>query len=80
MIETENERKLVTGEREKLSKYNLALRGFGLALLLIGATFYFSWSILYNTWADVGLYSFTVVMVVFGLLTLMLAQEKAKKK
>lgn len=80
MTEAEREIKFATEKRTKLTKYNIALRGFGLALLLIGLAFYFSWSILYNTWTDVGLYSFTVVMVVFGILTLMLAQEKAKAK
>lgn len=52
--------------------------GFG--LLSIGAAFYFTWSILYGTWTDVGLYSFTVVLVVFGILELALVQEQLKKE
>lgn len=52
--------------------------GFG--LLAIGAAFYFVWSILYGTWIDIGLYSFTIVLVVFGLLELWLVQEQIKQE
>ncbi len=43
-------------------------RVVGFILLFIGIAFYLSWSILYNAWTDIGLYSFTVVLVVFGVL------------
>lgn len=55
-------------------------RFMGFGLLSIGAAFYLVWSILYGTWADVGLYSFTIVLVVFGLLELWLVQEQIKKE
>lgn len=51
-------------------------RVMGLGLLIIGAAFYFTWSALYGTWTDVGLYSFVIVLVVFGLLELALVQSK----
>lgn len=50
--------------------------GFG--LLFIGAGFYVAWSIVYNTWTDVGLTSFVIPMVVFGILELSLVQVKIR--
>ncbi len=55
-------------------------RFMGLALLVVGVAFYIIWSVLYGTWADIGLYSFTIVLVVFGLLELWLVQEVIKKE
>lgn len=52
------------------------VRFVGLALVVIGATFYVGWSIIYGTWTDIGLYSFVVPVFVFGVLTLMYGQEK----
>ncbi|MEM0156035.1 MAG: hypothetical protein QW597_05490 [Thermoplasmataceae archaeon] len=52
------------------------VRFVGLALIVIGATFYVGWSIVYGTWTDIGLYSFVVPVFVFGILTLMYAQER----
>lgn len=59
--------------------FNAAYKAFGLALVILGLSFYVSWSILYNTWIDPGLYSVTVILVVFGILSLLLAGEKAKE-
>lgn len=55
-------------------------RFMGLGLLFIGVGFYFGWSLLYGTWTDVGLYSFVIVLVVFGLLELALVQIKIKEE
>ncbi len=52
------------------------LRFIGLALIVIAAGFYIGWSIIYNTWTDIGLYSFVAPVFVFGILTLMYVQEK----
>ncbi|MEM0157013.1 MAG: hypothetical protein QXN26_02980 [Thermoplasmataceae archaeon] len=52
--------------------------GFG--LLFIGAGFYVAWSIVYNTWADLGLTSFVIPMVVFGILELFLVQDKIREE
>ncbi len=51
-------------------------RIMGLGLLIVGVGFYFVWSILYGTWTDVGLYSFVITVVIFGLLELALVQSK----
>jgi fatty acid desaturase len=51
-------------------------RFFGLLLFVVGAVFYLSWSILYGTWTDIGLYSYVVPLVVFGLLLLLLTHEQ----
>ena len=51
-------------------------RFFGLLLIIIGVTFYLGWSIAYDTWTDVGLYSFVVPLIIFGLLLLALINEK----
>ncbi len=55
-------------------------RFMGLGLLTIGVAFYVIWSVLYGTWTDIGLYSFTIVLVVFGLLELWLVQEQVKQE
>ncbi|MCL4341479.1 MAG: hypothetical protein M1431_05235 [Candidatus Thermoplasmatota archaeon] len=52
--------------------------GFG--LLFIGAGFYVAWSIVYNTWTDVGLTSFVIPMVIFGVLELALVQAKIRQE
>ncbi len=43
-------------------------RVVGFILLFIGVAFYLSWSIMYDAWTDIGLYSFTIVLIVFGIL------------
>ncbi len=55
-------------------------RFMGFGLLVIGVAFYVIWSVLFRTWTDIGLYSFTIVLVVFGLLELWLVQELIKKE
>lgn len=37
-------------------------------LVALGIAFYISWSALYGTWTDIGVYSVTVVLVGFGLI------------
>jgi|TARA_B110000495_G_C22916508_1_gene535393 hypothetical protein len=36
-------------------------------LILIGIIFYFSWSVLFNTWVDVGIYSVMIALVSSGI-------------
>ncbi|MCL4333016.1 MAG: hypothetical protein M1162_05845 [Candidatus Thermoplasmatota archaeon] len=55
-------------------------RFFGLLLIVISVSFYLTWSILFDTWADVGLYDFTVVLLVLGFLTVVLVEEKERQK
>ncbi len=51
-------------------------RLFAFVLLISGACFYVGWSIAYDTWTDIGLTSYCVPLVIFGILLLMLDQEK----
>jgi fatty acid desaturase len=65
----------LSGFASMISARNI-YRFFGLLLFVVGAVFYLSWSILYGTWTDIGLYSFVVPLVVFGLLLLLLTHEQ----
>jgi hypothetical protein len=49
---------------------------FGFFLLALGLIFYFSWSILYNAFFDVGVYTVTIVLVLFGILIIFLGRSK----
>jgi hypothetical protein len=66
MTELENKKQ----EKNLFSKitYHNILLGISFIFLLIGVLFYVSWSILYNTWGDPGLYSFCLPMAVFGII------------
>jgi len=48
------------GERNILSLFFALMAGTGLA-------FYISWSFLYGTWTDIGVYSVSIVLVAFGI-------------
>jgi hypothetical protein len=58
-----------------------------LLMLIVGIIFYIGWSLRYDAWTNLGVYSFTIVFVVFGLLGLLLSinhgegvlQERRKK-
>jgi hypothetical protein len=39
-----------------------------LIVLIAGLLFYISWGLRYNVWADIGIYSITIVLVLGGLL------------
>ncbi|MEF8873265.1 MAG: hypothetical protein V5A88_01195 [Candidatus Thermoplasmatota archaeon] len=41
-------------------------------LASLGIAFYVSWSYLYGTWTDIGVYAVTIVMVGFGIIGYML--------
>ncbi len=38
----------------------------------LGIAFYFSWSIMYGTWFDLGVYTITIVLVGFGVIGFLL--------
>ena len=44
-----------------------AARWFYLLAIFLGIAFYLSWGILYGAWTDVGVYTITIILVVFGL-------------
>jgi hypothetical protein len=56
------------GSFSKGSFYLKSLFIISILFILIGILFYVSWSILYDTWGDPGLYSFVVPMIVFGII------------
>ena len=56
----------MSGIYETLRKVNYA-RAFYLLLLVTGVILYLVWSIIWNAWTDLGLYSITLMMVGFGL-------------
>lgn len=60
--------------------FNNAYRILGLIFIVMGLSFYVGWSILYDTWTDSGLYSVVVILVVFGVLSVLLAGEKKKQE
>ncbi|EQD28234.1 conserved hypothetical protein, membrane [mine drainage metagenome] len=51
-------------------------RLFAFIMIISGAGFYLGWSIAYDTWTDIGLYSFAVPLILFGILLLALDLEK----
>jgi hypothetical protein len=51
-------------------------RLFAFILIISGAGFYVGWSIAYDTWGDIGLYSYAVPLIVIGVLLLALDLEK----
>jgi len=56
-------------------------------MLLVGIIFYLGWSLRYDAWTNIGVYSLTIILVVPGILGLLLSmhqedkapQEKRKK-
>lgn len=58
-----------------------------LMMLIAGIIFYLFWSLHYDAWTDIGVYTVTIPLVVFGVLGLLLciqkeggvSQEKRKK-
>ena len=56
----------MNGFVESIRKVNPA-RAFYLLLLVAGVILYLLWSIIYDAWLDIGLYSVVVLLVGFGL-------------
>lgn len=54
--------------------------GFLSFIMLLGAViFYLSWSIAYGDWNDIGLYSISVVLILFGILGIWLSRLKSRE-
>lgn len=53
---------------------------FALIVLIAGLLFYITWGLRYGVWADVGIYSITIILVLGGLvgaiLSLMMEKEE----
>ena len=45
----------------------------GLLFLVSGIIFYLAWSAYYDAWTDIGVYSFSIVMIVSGVLGILLS-------
>jgi hypothetical protein len=56
------------------------MKGFCLLLLIAGILLYLSWGLLFNVWADIGLYSMVVLLVGFGLIGTILYSIKDEEK
>ena len=57
---------------------NILVEIFGYLLILIGLIFYIGWSLKYNAWFDVGLFSFVTPIIIFGILGVILARLNEK--
>jgi len=51
-----------------------------LIFIIAGLIFWISWGITYGIWADIGVYSLTIVMVLSGLFGLILSLMPSKKE
>jgi hypothetical protein len=61
---------------KNLNAYTIA----ALIVLIGGILFYISWGLRYNVWADVGIYSITIVLVLGGLLGTLLSLSMEKSE
>ena len=48
--------------------------------LLVGVLFYIYWGTYYGVWADIGIYSFTIVFVLAGIFGLLIAFYEKKEE
>jgi VIT1/CCC1 family predicted Fe2+/Mn2+ transporter len=49
---------------------------FSIIVMAIGLIFYIAWSLTYNAWLDIGIYSVTIIFVASGALGFMISQIK----
>lgn len=76
MAQTQGSAKEVTKKAGSYLTARNFYRLFALIMIISGAGFYLGWSIAYDTWTDIGLYSFAVPLILFGFLLLALDLEK----
>ena len=63
-----------------IKKYNFKTV-LSLLLLITGILFYIYWGVTYGVWADIGIYSITIVFVlagIFGMILSLLEDEEEK--
>ncbi len=54
--------------------------GFLSFIMLLGAViFYLGWSIAYGDWNDIGLYSISVILILFGILGIWLSRVRSRE-
>ncbi len=58
---------------------NNILEYLSFAVLLGAVVFYVGWSIAYGDWYDIGLYSLSIILILFGILGIVLSRLKRKQ-
>lgn len=59
---------------------NYVMQYLSFALLLGAVVFYVGWSIAFGDWYDIGLYSVSVILILFGILGIALSRLKIKQE
>lgn len=59
---------------------NYVMEYLSFALLLGAVAFYVGWSIAYGDWNDIGLYSLSVILILFGILGIVLSRLKIRQE
>ena len=62
-----------------IKKYNFKTV-LSLLLLIAGVLFYIYWGVTYGVWADIGIYSITIVFVLAGIFGMMLSLLEDEEK
>ena len=48
-------------------------------VIAVGLIFYIFWSLTYNAWLDIGIYSVTILFVASGVIGLLISQTREKE-
>ncbi|MCL4334285.1 MAG: DUF3149 domain-containing protein [Candidatus Thermoplasmatota archaeon] len=59
---------------------NYVIQYLSFVLLLGSVAFYVGWSIAYGDWNDIGLYSVSVILILFGILGIVLSHYRIKEE
>jgi len=59
---------------------NYVMEYLSFALLLGAVVFYVGWSIAYGDWYDIGLYSISVILMLFGILGIAISRLKIRQE
>ncbi|MEM0127978.1 MAG: DUF3149 domain-containing protein [Thermoplasmatales archaeon] len=59
---------------------NRVLEYLSLILVVGAVVFYLGWSITYGDWNDIGLYSISVILILFGILGVVVSRLKMREE
>ncbi|MGC8644682.1 MAG: hypothetical protein ACP5UO_00255 [Thermoplasmata archaeon] len=59
---------------------NRVLGYLSMALLAGSVVFYLGWSIAYGDWNDIGLYSLSIILILFGILGIVLSRIRLREE
>ncbi len=59
---------------------NYVMQYLSFALLLGAVVFYVGWSIAYGDWNDIGLYSLSIILILFGIMGIVLSHYRIKQE